>query len=84
MAQSTPVVAIAELGTASILIEGEGAMIAPDAVDDFSEKVAYLIENPLLRKSLGQRAKQYVSSRWTTDTQAKRMVQFYQRIINNN
>ena len=38
MAQGTPVVAIAELGTASILTEGEGAMIATDNASEFAQK----------------------------------------------
>ncbi|MGQ0442432.1 MAG: glycosyltransferase [Methylophilaceae bacterium] len=82
MAQGTPVVAIAELGTASILVEGEGAMIATDAVKDFAAKVAYLLENPLQRKALGRKAKAYVQRSWTASVQAERMALFYRTIIN--
>ena len=41
MAQGTPVVAIAELGTASILVEGKGALIAPDNTLQFSDCLLY-------------------------------------------
>ncbi len=81
MAQGTPVVAIAELGTASILIEGEGAMIATENAMEFSEKVACLIEDRELRDNLGKRAKEYVLRKWTAGAQAQRMVNFYQTTI---
>jgi glycosyltransferase involved in cell wall biosynthesis len=77
MAQGTPVVAIAELGTASILIEGKGALIAPDDTHQFSEKVHQLLMNPEHRFELGKRAKAYALDRWTAKLQAERMVKFY-------
>lgn len=79
MAQGTPVVGIAELGTASILIEGEGALIAPDNEKIFADKVVRLIENRQERDSLGQRAKEYVIRQWTAEVQAERMVDFYEQ-----
>lgn len=81
MAQSTPVVAIAELGTASILVEGEGALISPDNKKIFADKVAQLIENRDQRDALGKRAKNYVVKQWTAEVQAKRMVGFYEQTI---
>ena len=80
MAQGTPVVAIAELGTASILVEGEGAMIAPDNVLAFAAKVSELIAQPEKRKILGEKAKNYALTRWTASVQAERMAKFYQQI----
>lgn len=83
MAQGTPVVAIAELGTASILVEGEGAMIAPDSTHCFAEKVASLIENPIQRKTLATKAKDYTTKFWTAGAQAERKVAFYLKAIEN-
>ncbi|MFM9835247.1 MAG: glycosyltransferase [Methylophilaceae bacterium] len=80
MAQGTPVVAIAELGTASILIEGQGAMIAPDDVTAFAEKVDFLIANPKLRQALGKKAKEYVVGAWMASIQAERMAAFYNKV----
>jgi 1,2-diacylglycerol 3-alpha-glucosyltransferase len=77
MAQGTPVVAIAELGTASILIEGEGAMIAVEDEAEFAHKVHALFANPVHREHLGQRAREYAYNKWTAETQAERMVAFY-------
>ncbi len=81
MAQGTPVVAIAELGTASILVEGQGAMIATEDEVEFMHKVHGLLLNPVHRKHLGERARDYAQSNWSAATQAERMVRFYAEII---
>ncbi len=81
MAQATPVVAIAELGTASILIEGKGALIAPDDTAQFAERVHQLLLNPEHRFELGNRAKNYALDKWTATLQAQRMIKFYEEII---
>ncbi|MEQ1488534.1 MAG: glycosyltransferase, partial [Methylotenera sp.] len=81
MAQSTPVVAIAELGTASILIEGKGALIAPDNTLIFAEKVHQLLMNPEHSFELGKQAKAYALDKWTAKLQAERMVKFYAQCI---
>ena len=80
MAQGVPVVALAEMGTQSILIEGEGAMIAPEDERIFASKVFGLFANPAKRIKLGQAAQQYAVQRWTARLQAERMLQFYQRV----
>ncbi len=84
MAQGTPVVAIAELGTASILIEGQGAMIAIEDESEFMHKVHTLLLNPVHRQHLGERAREYVQSNWSAATQAERMVIFYNEIISKH
>lgn len=81
MAQGTPVVAISELGTASILVEGEGALIASEDSDTFAERVSTLIDDRALRDALGQKAKAYTERQWTAGVQAKRMAGFYQKVI---
>lgn len=83
MAQSTPVVAIAELGTASILVEGKGALIAPDDTTKFAERVHQLLLNPEHRFELGNRAKMYALEKWTAKLQAQRMIKFYESLIAN-
>jgi 1,2-diacylglycerol 3-alpha-glucosyltransferase len=84
MAQATPVVAIAELGTASILIEGEGAMIAIEDEAAFAHKVHALLVNSVHREHLGQRARAYAHSNWSAATQAERMLDFYLKIKTAN
>lgn len=80
MAQAVSVVAIAELGTASILIEGEGALIAPDNTAQFAEKVDYLLTQPAVRRQLGERAKQYAQTHWAASVQAANMLTFYEQV----
>ncbi|PKO93078.1 MAG: glycosyl transferase family 1 [Betaproteobacteria bacterium HGW-Betaproteobacteria-1] len=81
MAQGTPVVAIAELGTKSILIEGEGALIAPEDEVIFAEKVNSILQNKKLRQKLSARALSYVQQKWTSRAQAERMISFYRQMI---
>jgi glycosyltransferase involved in cell wall biosynthesis len=80
MAQGTPVVAIAELGTASILIEGKGALIAADNIEGFADKVHYLVKYPEDRYELGKVAQMYAIENWTAKLQAERMLHFYHDI----
>ena len=84
MAQGTPVVAIAELGTASILVEGQGAMIAIEDESEFMHKVHALLLNPVHRQHLGERAREYAQNNWSAATQAERMVTFYNEIISKH
>lgn len=81
MAQGTPVVAIAELGTASILVEGQGALIAKDNAVEFAQKVNHLLMYPEERFELGNRAKTYALAKWTAKFQAERMLKFYGQLM---
>jgi glycosyltransferase involved in cell wall biosynthesis len=83
MAQGTPVVAIAELGTASILVEGKGALIAPDDTIKFAEKVAQLLSHPEHCQELGRQGLEYATANWTAKAQAQRLETFYQNRIAN-
>lgn len=81
MAQGTPVVAIAELGTASILIDGKGALVAKEETLDFAEKVQTLLNDKAKRLALGKAALDYAQDEWTAEHQAKRMQHFYHMMI---
>jgi len=82
MAQGTAVVALAELGTKSILIEGEGVLIAKDDVDDFAHKVSVLLSDPTKRQMIGERGRQYAQEKWGAGTLAKKVFKFYKNTIN--
>jgi glycosyltransferase involved in cell wall biosynthesis len=84
MAQGVPVVAIAELGTKSILIEGQGAMIAPDDESIFADKVLSLLNDRNRLSTLGKSAQEYARERWTSAAQAERMAHFYQGVITSH
>lgn len=81
MAQGTPVVAIAELGTKSILVEGEGALIAPEDALFFAERVNSLLVDQKLRNLLGEKARVYVERKWTSRALAGCMVNFYHSML---
>ncbi len=84
MAQALPVVAIAELGTKSILIEGEGALIAPEDATVFADRVFSLINDNSKRNELSVAAKKYAEKRWTSRAQAERMADFYERLLSQD
>jgi 1,2-diacylglycerol 3-alpha-glucosyltransferase len=82
MAQSTAVVAIAELGTKSILIEGEGVLIAKDDINDFADKVSVLLSDAPKRQMIGEKGRQYAQEKWGAGVLAKKVTKFYKSTIN--
>jgi 1,2-diacylglycerol 3-alpha-glucosyltransferase len=82
MAQGAAVVAIAELGTKSILIEGEGVLIAKDDINDFADKVSVLLSDAPKRQMIGEKGKQYAQEKWGAGVLAKKVAKFYKSTIN--
>lgn len=82
MAQGTAVVAIAELGTKSILIEGEGVLIAKDDINDFADKVSVLLSDAPKRQMIGEKGRQYAQEKWGASVLAKKVAKFYKSTIN--
>jgi len=81
MAQATPVVAIAELGTASVLVEGQGARIAIEDELDFSSKLHALLINHEERIALGKQGRQYALELWSSEVQAEKMLRLYADLV---
>ncbi|HSI46589.1 MAG TPA: glycosyltransferase [Methylophilus sp.] len=81
MAQETPVVAIAELGTASILRHEQGALIAQDDELHFAEQVQTLLIDHQLRERIGKQGKRYVEQVWSSEAQAKKLLECYERLM---
>lgn len=81
MAQATPVVAIAELGTASILVQERGALIAEDDEVHFAEQVQTLLIDHQLRQRVGEQGKTYVEQVWASDVQAQKLLTCYKRLV---
>jgi 1,2-diacylglycerol 3-alpha-glucosyltransferase len=82
MAQGTAVVAIAELGTKSILIEGEGVLIAKDDINDFADKVSVLLSDDPKRQMIGEKGRQYAKEKWGAGVLAKKVAKFYKSTVN--
>ena len=83
MASGTPVISVAEMGTKDVLKNCKAAKITTGEVNDFSNKVISLLQNKNELESLKSEAKSYAAT-WDSTTLAKKMLEFYQKIINSN
>jgi glycosyltransferase involved in cell wall biosynthesis len=78
MAQGTPVVSTAELGTRSILTPGCGAFVVPEEESTFAEAA---IEAISLAASDPRRAQLLAHAEsWGSQAMARRLVSFYERV----
>lgn len=80
MAQAIPVVALAELGTRDVLVEGAGALIASHEVEGFAAKTMSLLQRPDAASQLGERGREYAAG-WSAGALAERMLDFYRGTI---
>lgn len=80
MAQGTPVVSTAELGTLDVLKEGEGVWIAQEDIADFAAKIISMLNDATARKALGAAGKTYAQG-WSSASQAKKMLSFYRLVL---
>jgi hypothetical protein len=78
MAQGTPVVSTAELGTRSILTEGCGAFVVPEDEAAFAAAVASALE---LKEHDARRAQLRAHAEsWASQAMARRLVSFYEKV----
>ena len=84
MAQGTPVVAIAEMGIASVIKNNEGAFATKDNLEEFVSCVKKLISNDKLHTSQSKKAYKYVKENWAASVQAEKVVSFYKASIKHN
>ena len=78
MAQGTPVVSTAELGTHSILTPGCGAFVVPEDEESFAAAVAQALALPgddVRREELLAHAQA-----WASQAMARRLIAFYERV----
>ncbi len=80
MAQGTPVVSTAELGTRDVLRDGLGVWIAKEEVNDFSGKVVKMLGDAEVRKDLSASGREYAHT-WSACRQAERMLGFYHSVL---
>ena len=79
MAQGTPVVSTAELGTRSILVPGSGALVVPEERAAFAAAVVRVLSEPRLHEELAQRGRSYARS-WSSATMARRLKDLYETL----
>ncbi len=77
LAQGTPVVSTAALGTKSILTSACGALIAEEREEPFAAAIVRVLSNPELRDVLAQQARIYARG-WSSFTMAARLGELYQ------
>jgi glycosyltransferase involved in cell wall biosynthesis len=78
MAQGTPVVSTAELGTRSILVPGSGAFVSPEDEETFA---AHVQEALALDPAHPRRAQLRAhATTWASQAMARRLVAFYERV----
>ncbi len=76
MAQGTPVVSTAVMGTVDVLAGAAGAVIVPEDETAFSAAVAALVLDPGRRAALGSLARED-AQRWSSRSMAERLVALY-------
>lgn len=76
MAQGTPVVALAEMGTKDVLVEGEGCRIATDDPTAFAAIVAELLDDAETHRRLSAAAVTYAQA-WRSERMAERVATLY-------
>ena len=80
MAQGTPVVSTAVMGTADVLADTTGSLIVPEDAAAFAEGAARVLQNPALRTrlSIGARTD---ALRWSSRALAERLMGVYQNVV---
>lgn len=80
MAQGTPVVATAELGTRSILAPACGALIAPESEEPFAAAVVRVLTDPQLHGTLSEQGRIYARG-WSSSSMAGRLAELYRALV---
>jgi 1,2-diacylglycerol 3-alpha-glucosyltransferase len=79
MAQGTPVVSTAVMGTAEVLRGAQGAVVVPEEADAFAEGVASVLRNLRHRQTLSAAAKED-AARWSSAACAQRLAVLYREL----
>lgn len=83
MAQGTPVVSTAVMGTADVLAGCRGAVVVPEESQAFAEKIARVLQSPAYRQHLSELARQD-AERWSSRHFAERMSRLYEMAIESD
>ena len=76
MAQGTPVVSTAELGTRSILVPESGALVVPEEAGEFAAAVVRVLRDARLRAELSGQGRAYARG-WSSAAMARRLAELY-------
>jgi hypothetical protein len=79
MAQGSPIVSTAALGTRSILLPGCGALVIEESIGPFADAVVRVLTEPGLAGSLAQRGRPYARA-WSAAAMARRLADLYRSV----
>ena len=80
LAQGTPVVSTAVMGTADVLRDVKGAITSPEEVDTFAQTCARILTDTELRKQLTAQAPDDAKT-WSSRTMALRLMAIYETVV---
>lgn len=80
LASGTPVVALAAMGTADILVDAPGCIAAPDDAPAFGDIVGSLLADPDRRQAMSRDAR-HTAARWSDQAMAVRLADFYHQTL---
>jgi len=80
-----PVVATRVGGLVEVVLDHEtGLLVDPANPSDLAEKLKLLVENPLLRKEMGQKGREHVLKNYDWNSNVSLMIHHYKRIFEIN
>jgi 1,2-diacylglycerol 3-alpha-glucosyltransferase len=83
MAQGTPVVSTAVMGTVDVLAGAGGAVVVPEEIDAFAAAVAGVLRDPRRREELSRCARED-AARWASKVMAERLLRLYEGVIESD
>jgi glycosyltransferase involved in cell wall biosynthesis len=83
MAQGTPVVSTAVMGTVDVLSGAGGAVVVPEETGAFAAAVAGVLRDPQRREELSHCARED-AARWASKVMAERLVRLYEGVIESD
>jgi len=82
MACEVPVVATKVGGVSEVVDDGETGYLSPVGdIEKMGADAARLVNDETLRRTMGQRARESATSRYSTDLIIPQYVEFYQRVL---
>ena len=80
MTGGLPIVAIKAIGSEDIIINGENGFLTSGDINDFSQRVLYLIDNENLRKKMSEKARNRAKY-FSIENSTKKMLSLYGKAI---
>lgn len=80
MAQGTPVVSTAELGTKFVLRQGRGALVVPEEKRAFADAIQRVLGDEDLQRRLAASGRSYAQE-WSSASLAQRLAELYRTVV---